>query len=181
MASLLVARIGRPHGLRGEVTVQVHTDDPERRLAPGARLATEAAPGTGVPRELTVATSRLHRSIWLVGFAEIPDRTGAEGLRGTRLVVETEEDWAPGSAGEDAWYERELVGLAAFDPAGEPIGEVTALRSGPQDQLVLRLPTGTRRWCRSSTRSCRRSTSPGAGSSSTRRPGSSTWAAEKAE
>jgi 16S rRNA processing protein RimM len=143
MAALLVARIGKPHGLRGEVTVQVHTDDPDRRLVPGAVFATEASPGSGVPRELTVATSRLHRSIWLVGFEEVPDRTGAEGLRGTSLLIdETSEDWAPGSAGEDAWYERDLVGLTAFDLAGERLGEVTGLRNGPQDQLVLRLADG---------------------------------------
>jgi 16S rRNA processing protein RimM len=141
MPNLLVARIGRPHGLRGEVTVQVHTDDPERRLVPGARFATEAAPASGVPRELTVATSRLHRSIWLVGFEEVPDRTGAEGLRGTRLLLEDDlpEEEAPD---EDAWYERDLVGLTAFDPAGDQLGEVTGLRTGPQDQLVLRLADG---------------------------------------
>jgi 16S rRNA processing protein RimM len=141
VSSLLVARIGRPHGLRGEVTVQVHTDVPERRLAPGTRLATEAPPGSGVPRELTVATSRLHRSIWLVGFEEVPDRTGAEGLRGTRLLLdETVAEEEPED--EDSWYEKDLVGLTAFDPLGEPIGEVTELRTGPQDQLVLRLPDG---------------------------------------
>ena len=85
---LLVARIGKPHGLRGEVTVQTHTDDPEARFAPGVVYATEAAPGSGVPRSLTLRTARLHQKVWLLGFEEIPDRTGAESLRGTRLVVD---------------------------------------------------------------------------------------------
>lgn len=139
----LVARIGRPHGLRGEVTVRAHTDDPERRFVPGTVFATEAAPGTGVPRTLTLATARLHRETWLLGFAEIPDRTGAESLRGTRLLL---GDTGAGDAqdpDEDAWYEEDLVGLSAHDPTGERIGQVSGLVNGAaQDLLVLRLEDG---------------------------------------
>lgn len=145
MTDLLVARIGKPHGLHGEVTVQLHTDDPQGRFAPGVRLATEAAPGTGVPRELTVASARSHRGIWLLGFEQIPDRTGAESLRGTRLFVDV-TDGAPfdeDTTDEDAWYEDDLVGLVAYDPAGERLGEVSALQTGAaQDLLVLRLLDG---------------------------------------
>jgi len=83
----LIARIGKPHGIRGEVTVQVHTDDPAGRFVPGTAYATEAPAGSGVPRVLTIARARKHREIWLLGFAEVPDRTGAEGLRGTRLLL----------------------------------------------------------------------------------------------
>ena len=140
---LLVARIGKPHGLRGEVTVQTHTDDPEARFAPGAAYATEAAPGSGVPRVLTLRTARLHQKTWLLGFAEIPDRTGAESLRGTRLFIDAEAA-AAADLDEDAWYEDDLVGLSAVDPAGAVLGEVTGLRTGAaQDQLVLRLSGGT--------------------------------------
>ena len=46
---VVVARIGKPHGLRGEVTVQLHTDDPETRFAVGSTIATQAGAGTGVP------------------------------------------------------------------------------------------------------------------------------------
>lgn len=139
---LLVARIGKPHGLRGEVTVQTHTDDPEARFAPGVVYATEAAPGSGVPRSLTLRTARLHQKIWLLGFEEIPDRTGAESLRGTRLFIDAEAAAAVDE--DDAWYEDELVGLAAVDPSGATLGEVTGLRTGAaQDQLVLRLTGGT--------------------------------------
>ncbi|WP_404383825.1 ribosome maturation factor RimM [Knoellia locipacati] len=140
--SLLVARIGRPHGLRGEVTVQTHTDDPERRYVPGTVYATEAAPGTGVPRVLTLATARKHRETWLLGFEEIPDRTGAESLRGTRLLLDldevddTEDD-------DDGWYEHDLVGLAVHDPSGAVLGEVTGLTVGSvQDLLEVRLTDG---------------------------------------
>jgi 16S rRNA processing protein RimM len=137
---LVVARIGKPHSLRGEVTVQVHTDDPQSRFVPGARFATEAAPGSGVPRELTLRSARLHNGIWLLAFDGIPDRTGAEGLRGTRLLLDTDE---VEDGDEDAWYEDELVGLRAVDPAGAELGTVTGLEQGPaQDLLVLRLAGG---------------------------------------
>ena len=136
----VVARIGKPHALRGEVTVQLHTDDPESRLVPGVVLDTRAEPGSGVPRRLTLATTRVHRGIWLLGFEEIPDRTGAESLRGTRLVL-AEEDLADDDEG---WYEKDLVGLAARTPDGDVLGEVIALELGAaQDRLVLRRPDGS--------------------------------------
>lgn len=133
----VVARIGKPHALRGEVTVQLHTDDPEERLVPGAVFETVAEPGSGVPRQLTLATTRVHRGIWLLGFEGIPDRTGAESLRGTRLVLTDAAESSAGGAA-DEWYEEDLVGLAAVSPAGEPVGEVTALEVAPgQDRLRI--------------------------------------------
>ena len=141
-SAVLVARIGKPHGLHGEVTVQLHTDEPERRLAVGAVLDTEAAPGTGVPRALTVRSTRVHRGIWLVGFEEVPDRTGAESLRGTGLVVERGEEAEP-ELEDDVWTEESLVGLRVVAPQGSELGEVTGLEVGAaQDRLVVRLPDG---------------------------------------
>lgn len=138
---LLVARIGKPHGLRGEVTVQVHTDDPERRFVDGAVLDTEAAPGTGVPRRLTIASTRVHRGIWLLGFAEVPDRTGAESLRGTRLYVDPDD--SPDEDEDEGWYEDDLVGLSVVLSDGTVVGEVAALETRPaQDLLVVRLAGG---------------------------------------
>jgi 16S rRNA processing protein RimM len=139
---IVVARIGKPHGLRGEVTVQLHTDEPERRFADGAVLDTEAKPGSGVPRQLTIRSTRVHNGIWLLAFEEVPDRTGAEGLRGTRLVLDetelpsTEDD-------DDAWYEDDLVGLEVRDPSGTVLGRVTGLDFGAaQDRLVIELTDG---------------------------------------
>ena len=140
--SLLVARIGKPHGLRGEVTVQTHTDDPEGRYVPGTVFATEAAAGTGVPRALTLASARKHREIWLLGFEEIPDRTGAESLRGTRLLLDPEE-LDEDTDDNEGWYEHDLVGLAVVDPSGAALGEVTGLVVGAaQDLLEVRLAGG---------------------------------------
>ena len=135
----VIARIGKPHALRGEVTVQLHTDDPGSRLVPGVVLETRAEPGSGVPRTLTLATTRVHRGIWLLGFEEIPDRTGAESLRGTRLLLDEEAE----GEDDDAWYEADLVGLTATAPDGTVVGEVTALDIGAaQDRLRLRRPDG---------------------------------------
>ncbi len=137
---VLIARIGKAHGLRGEVTVRSHTDDPAGRFAPGTVLATRAEAGSGVPRTLTVASARDHNGTWLIRFAEIPDRTGAEGLRGTHLLGPPA---APGDADGEGYYEEDLVGLAVRGLSGERIGEVVGLETGvAQDRLVVRLPDG---------------------------------------
>lgn len=137
--NVVLARIGKPHGLRGEVTVQLHTDEPETRFVVGTVVATEAEPGSGVPKSLTVASTRVHRGIWLLTFEEVPDRTGAESLRGTRLVV---PENAP-SAEEEAFYEEDLVGLEVRDTSGERVGTVSGLEIGPaQDRLVVTLTDG---------------------------------------
>lgn len=139
----VVARIGKPHGLRGEVTVQLHTDDPETRLAVGNVIDTEARAGSGVPRQLTIRSTRVHNGVWLVAFEEVPDRTGAEGLRGTRLLLDADAAAQDDEQDDDAWYEDDLVGLAVHDPAGAVIGTVTGLEVGAaQDRLVVELTDG---------------------------------------
>jgi 16S rRNA processing protein RimM len=138
--SLVLARIGKPHGLRGEVTVRLHTDEPEARFPVGAVIETEADPGSGVPRVLTIASTRVHNGVWLLGFEEIPDRSGAEGLRGTRLVT---HEVTPATDDEEAFYEDDLIGLEARDPSGAVVGTVTGLEIGAaQDRLVLTLTDG---------------------------------------
>ena len=140
--STVIARIGKPHGLLGEVTVQLHTDEPERRLVVGTLIDTEATSGTGVPRALTVRSTRVHNGVWLVGFEEIPDRTGAESLRGTRLVVDA-ADVLPAADEDDVFTEEQLRGLAVVDPSGTVLGEVGGLELGAaQDRLVILLPDG---------------------------------------
>jgi len=122
--------------------VQLHTDEPERRLVVGTVIDTEATSGTGVPRALTVRSTRVHNGVWLVGFEEIPDRTGAESLRGTRLVVDA-ADVLPAADEDDVFTEEQLRGLAVVDPAGTVLGEVGGLELGAaQDRLVILLPDG---------------------------------------
>lgn len=133
---LTVARVGKAHGLRGEVALDLRTDDPEDRLAVGERL--ETRPADAGP--LTVATVRVHQGRWLVGFEGVRDRTGAEALRGVELVVEAEA-----SDEEDAWYPHELAGLRAEGTDGRVLGRVEGLEHLPaHDVLVLREPDGAR-------------------------------------
>ena len=143
--STVIARIGKPHGLHGEVTVQLHTDEPERRLAVGTAIDTEAATGTGVPRALTVRSTRVHNGVWLVAFEEIPDRTGAESLRGTRLVVDA-ADVLPADDEDDVFTEEQLRGLTVVDPAGTVLGSGRRARArrrpGPARHPAARRPRG---------------------------------------
>ena len=129
---LVVGRIGRPHGIRGELTVQVHTDDPDLRFAAGSVLATEPA----ARGPLTVSSSRWHSGRLLVRFAGCADRTSAEDLRGTLLVMDSSEATPP--ADPDEFHDHELIGLDVATVAGEPVGAVTDVLHQGQDLLVIR-------------------------------------------
>ena len=133
---LRVATVGAANGLRGDVRVHVHTDEPEERLAVGARLETD--PAAAGP--LTVAMLRHHQNHWYVRFDGVEDRTRAEGLRGVVLLAEPRE-----ADEDDAWYPHELAGLRAETSDGEPLGEIEGIEYLPaQDVLVLRELTGER-------------------------------------
>jgi len=132
---VVVARVGKAHGLRGEVTVQVLTDDPEERFVPGATFTTE--PASAGP--LILRSARDNNGILLLGFDDTHDRTGAEALRGIKLLAEVLAD----AGDEETWYERDLIGLRAVTVDGVEVGEVRALESRPaQDLLVVRLTDG---------------------------------------
>jgi 16S rRNA processing protein RimM len=142
---LIVARIGRAHGLRGEVSVEVRTDAPQERFVDGAVLHVEDGPrrraleATGGPTTLTLTRVRDNNGILLLSFAEVSDRTVAESLRDVLLEAEVSEQ----SDEPDAWYDHELVGLTVVDPGGLPLGEVVAVQHpGAQDLLVVRTAGG---------------------------------------
>ena len=139
---LVVGRIGKPHGLRGEVTVDVRTDEPERRFAPGTTLRAEAPAGVDRrPSSLTVARARWHQSTLLVTFEELADRNAAEAARGTVLHATIAHDETPEDPEE--FYDHQLVGLDVVDVDGSPIGTVKALVHGSaQDLLTVRTPDG---------------------------------------
>jgi 16S rRNA processing protein RimM len=136
---LVVGRIRRPHGLHGAVTVEVRTDDPGRRFVVGAALATD--PADHGP--LTLRSTHWHSGQLILAFAGITDRTAAERLRGTWLVVDSAELGPTGDP--DEFYDHELIGLAAVTVGGEPVGVVTDVRHHGQDLLVIKPPAGTRR------------------------------------
>jgi 16S rRNA processing protein RimM len=133
---LTVARIGRAHGLRGEVALDLRTDSPDERLAVGAVLVT--VPATAGP--LTIAKTRQEHGRWFVTFAQVSDRSAAEALGGVEIVAEEDE-----TDEEDAWYPHELAGLRAEHVDGTFLGEIVGLEHLPaHDVLVLREPSGTR-------------------------------------
>jgi 16S rRNA processing protein RimM len=133
---VVVGRIGRPHGVRGEVTVEVRTDDPGLRFAPGSVLRTEPA-GRG---PLTVAASRWHRDILLLAVDGVGSREEAEALRGTELHVPIGD--LPELDDPDVYYDHQLVGLAARLADGTVLGEVAAVRHEGAETLVVRRTEG---------------------------------------
>ena len=138
---MLVGRIGKPHGLRGEVTIDVRTDEPERRFAAGTTLrATPPRDATVRGTTLTVARARWHQQTLLITFEEIADRTAAEGWRGTLVHADVPADETPEDP--DEFYDHQLIGLAAVDTEGAHLGEVTAVAHGAQDLLTVRTPDG---------------------------------------
>ena len=138
---LVVARVGRPHGIRGEVTVELHTDEPEERLAAGCVLFTAEDGGAS----LQVADARWHQHRLLLRFADVHDRNDAERLRGQYLHAEI--DAAARPADEAEWYDHQLAGLVVHDPAGTLVGSVSDVVHLPgQDLLEITVSaTGARR------------------------------------
>jgi 16S rRNA processing protein RimM len=134
---LLVGVVVRAHGLRGELGVEVRTDSPEERFAPGARLLARRAGEADVM--LTVAAVRAHTGRLLVTFDEVPDRTTAEGFRRARLLVES-SSLAP-TEDPDEFHDHELEGLRAELEDGTVVGTVREVVHGPGgDLLVLARP-----------------------------------------
>ncbi|HYT10227.1 MAG TPA: ribosome maturation factor RimM [Mycobacteriales bacterium] len=128
---LVVGRVGRPHGVRGELTVEVRTDDPDRRFAAGSVLRTD--PASRGP--LTVSRAHPHSGGLVVAFEGVADRAGAEALRGTVLVVDSAE--LPALDDPEEFYDHELVGLVAIDPAGSALGTVADVLHTPASVLLV--------------------------------------------
>ncbi|MFE7030195.1 ribosome maturation factor RimM [Streptomyces sp. NPDC057621] len=135
---LVVARVGRAHGIKGEVTVEVRTDEPELRLAPGAVLATD--PASAGP--LTIETGRVHSGRLLLRFAGVRDRNGAEALRNTLLIADVDPDEAPEDP--DEYYDHQLMDLDVVLKDGTEVGRLTEISHLPsQDLFVVERPDGT--------------------------------------
>ena len=128
---LVVGRVTRPHGVRGEVSVEVRTDDPDLRFSVGRVMATD--PAAAGP--LTVESVRWHSGRLLIRFDGIADRNQAEELRGTWLTLDSAEAGPTGDP--DEFHDHELIGLAVVTTSGEPVGRVTDVRHFGQDLLVI--------------------------------------------
>jgi len=138
---VIVGRIGRPHGIRGEVVIGVRTDEPDLRFAAGATLGSGPAPEADTPpAQLTVASARWHSGQLLVAFAGITDRTAAGELTGNWLSVDSSQ--LPAPPDPDEFRDHELIGLSVRTRAGQAVGVVTDVLHHGQDLLVVRHPDG---------------------------------------
>jgi 16S rRNA processing protein RimM len=139
---VIVGRVGRPHGIRGEVVIGVRTDEPDLRFAVGAILdagpTPDGEPGPGPT--LRITSARWHSGQLLVGFAGVTDRTAAGELTGSWLSVDSSQ--LPATQDPDEFRDHELVGLSVRTSAGQAVGAVTDVLHYGQDLLVVRHPDG---------------------------------------
>lgn len=146
--SVRIARIGKPHGVRGEVTVQLFTDDPESRFAPGSSLSVQWPQGqvdaaAGLPEALTAVGFRWNKKVLIARFEEITDRNRAEEMRGAQLYAQAHEV----ELEDDEWHQDDLLGLMAVDTTrgDREVGTVTALIPGAAQDLLELEVRGERR------------------------------------
>lgn len=125
-----VGRIGKPHGIRGEVTVEPRTDEPDIRFAPGSHLLREEGP------DLVVSSMHWHSGRLLLTLVGVHDRNAAEELRGTIVQVERADLETPDDPSE--YYDSNLVGCLVVTVKDVSVGEVREVLHLPaQDLLVV--------------------------------------------
>ncbi|WP_280401338.1 ribosome maturation factor RimM [Nocardia carnea] len=139
---LVVGRVAKSHGVRGELVVEVRTDEPELRFAPGSSLRGRA-PRSNEVRDFTVESAREHSGRLLVQLAGVTDRGAADALRGTLFLVDSEE-LGP-SQDPDEYYDHELEGLRVELTDGTAVGTVReVLHSAAGELLSVRAAEGGR-------------------------------------
>jgi 16S rRNA processing protein RimM len=147
---LVVGQIGKPHGIRGEVSVSVRTDEPEERFVAGSVFTTEvprdrrvsagsaaAVPGVPyqVPPALVVESVRWHQGRGIVQFQGVHDRNLAEALRGVLLQVESSTLTPPSDP--DEFHDHQLVGLSVVAVHGDVLGTVARIDHAPASDLIV--------------------------------------------
>jgi 16S rRNA processing protein RimM len=121
---LEVGRINRPHGLRGELVVQLLTDRVAERTTAGAELRTDAG------RNLVLVGARPHQDRWIMSFEGVTSREDADRLRGARLFAPPVDD-------PDVVFAHQVIGLQVIDQHGAEHGRVTALEANPAADLLV--------------------------------------------
>ena len=129
---VVVGRIAKAHGIRGELAVDVRTDSPEERFKVGAAVTTKLRDGS--KRELTIAAAREHSGRLLVRFEEVLTRDVAETLRGALLLADTAT--LPPTEDPDEFYDHELAGLRAELADGTVVGKVVEIVHSPAGELL---------------------------------------------
>ena len=139
---LVIGRVVKAHGVTGEVVVDVRTDDPESRFAPGAKLSGRSA-GAETLGQYTVESVREHGGRLLLRLAGVADRGAADALRGTVFVVDSAD--LPPIDDPDEFYDHQLEGLRVRTVAGEDIGAVAeVVHTAAGELLAVRSDDGTR-------------------------------------
>ncbi|MFD1827391.1 MULTISPECIES: ribosome maturation factor RimM [Mumia] len=135
---IVVGRIGRAHGIRGEVSIDLTTDEPERRFAPGSSVVVR--PKADAARTMRIRAIRPHQGRLLVTFDELLDRTAAEKLRGAQVVVDVDVTERPEDPEE--FYDHQLVDLRV-QSGGADRGVVRDVLHLPaQDMLAVERSDG---------------------------------------
>jgi 16S rRNA processing protein RimM len=136
---LVVGRVAKAHGVTGEVVVEIRTDDPDRRFAPGTILRGRAK--AGPDRSYTVDSAREHSGRLLVRLDGVADRNAAESLKGTLFVVDSAD--LPPIEEPDEYYDHQLEGLQVRTAAGEQVGTVAeVLHTAGGELLSVRTDEG---------------------------------------
>ncbi len=140
---LVVGRVVKSHGIRGELVVEVRTDSPEERFAPGTQLVGRTGRGdTATDRAVTIDAARSHSGRLLVRLEGVSDRDTADSLRGMLLLVDA--DSLPDPEDPDEFHDHQLVGLRVLDTSGTQLGEVTEVVHTPAGELLgIRLTDGS--------------------------------------
>ncbi|WP_055403254.1 MULTISPECIES: ribosome maturation factor RimM [unclassified Mycobacterium] len=137
---LTVGRVAKAHGIGGEVVVEIRTDDPAARFAPGNTLRGKASRGGG-ERDFVVESAREHGGRLLVRLAGVSDRDSADALRGTVFVVDSDD--LPAIDEPDTYYDHQLEGLRVRTVAGRDVGVVAeVLHTAAGELLAVRRGDG---------------------------------------
>ena len=129
---LIVGRVAKAHGVTGELVVDVRTDDPELRFAPGATLRAKASDHR--ERNYVVAAVRPHGNRILLRLEGVADRDAADGMRGSLFVIDSED--LPPIDEPDTFYDHQLEGLVVRTTAGRDIGTVTEVLHTAAGELL---------------------------------------------
>ncbi len=137
---LVVGRVAKAHGITGELVVDVRTDDPDERFAPGNRLRLKPARGGG-GQDVVIESARPHSGRLLVRLPGVSDRNGADALRGHLFVVDSAE--LPPIDDPDEFYDHQLEGLSVRTVDGQDLGSVTeVLHTAAGELLSVRTAEG---------------------------------------
>lgn len=134
--SVVIGRVAKPHGVRGGVSIQVHTDEPRRRFRVGAVVRAEHS-----QQPLTLASVAWPSGRLVVSFVGLTTRDAVEPLVGVWLAADVPADETPDDP--DEYYDRQLIGLDVQRPDGAVAGRVVDVtHGGAQDLLVVRTSSG---------------------------------------